>query len=98
MLGRWWKFNAVGVAGFALQLGALWFFAQACGLQYLLATMLAVEIALLPNFLWHRAWTLRGLGVGGRGGRLVPVRLANGFLSHLSQLLVPLDFEEGFVL
>ena len=51
---RWLKFNAVGVLGAGVQLCVLaalhrW------GVHYLLATALAVESAVLHNYLWHRA-------------------------------------------
>jgi putative flippase GtrA len=96
MLGRWWRFNAVGIGGFALQLGLLWVFARVWGMQYLFATMLAVEIALLHNFVWHEAWTWRGLAVEGRWRRLARFHLANGFLSIASNVLFTWILKEGF--
>lgn len=50
------RFACVGAAGFAVQLLALSGLAAA-GLPYLLATALAVETAVLHNFLWHERWT-----------------------------------------
>lgn len=50
------RFAGVGVAGFAVQtvaLGGL----TAAGLPYPAATALAVEAAILHNFLWHERWT-----------------------------------------
>src|ERR1035438_3026162 len=61
MLHRWWRFNLVGIGGFALQLGMLWVLARLFGVHYLIATALAVEIAVLHNFAWHEAWTWRNL-------------------------------------
>jgi len=87
MLLRWWRFNAVGLAGFTLQLGALWLFARVWGIQYLLATAMAVELALLHNFVWHEAWTWKGLAVEGRWSRLARFHLANGFVSIASNVL-----------
>jgi putative flippase GtrA len=58
-LDRWLRFNAVGVIGIAAQLAALAFFHRAVGLDYLLATALAVECAILHNFAWHVHWTWR---------------------------------------
>ena len=54
---RWLKFNAVGALGMAVQLGSLAVFVHGFGLHYLLATALAVEAAVLHNFLWHWRWT-----------------------------------------
>jgi putative flippase GtrA len=85
---RWWKFNAVGIAGFVLQLGALWTLARMCGVHYLLATALAVEIAVLHNFVWHESWTWRSLGIEGRWRRLFRFHVANGFLSVASNVLL----------
>jgi putative flippase GtrA len=88
MLARWWRFNAVGIAGFAVQLGALWVFADRWGIPYLLSTMLAVEIAVLHNFLWHEAWTWRGLAVEERWRRLARFHIANGLVSIASNVVL----------
>ncbi len=55
---RWWRFNAVGVAGFAVQMALLEATLRS-GLAYLPATALSVEVALLHNYVWHRCWTWR---------------------------------------
>jgi putative flippase GtrA len=54
---RWLKFNLVGALGIAVQLAVL--FGLKCGLHfnYLLATALAVETAVVHNFLWHERYT-----------------------------------------
>ncbi len=54
---RWMKFNAVGVIGMVVQLAALAIFRSGLKLDYLLATGLAVEIAVIHNFLWHERFT-----------------------------------------
>ena len=54
---RWMKFNAVGGIGIAVQLAALAVFHSWLNLDYLLATGLAVEIAVIHNFLWHELFT-----------------------------------------
>jgi len=59
LLGRWLKFDAVGILGVGVQLAALSLLAGVFGLHYLLATGLAVETAVLHNFLWHEYWTWR---------------------------------------
>jgi putative flippase GtrA len=55
---RWAIFNAVGVIGFVVQLAVLTALLHA-GAHYLVATVLAVEAAVLHNFLWHQRWTWR---------------------------------------
>jgi len=54
---RWIKFNAVGGIGIVVQLAALAVFRSSLKLDYLLATGLAVEIAVIHNFLWHERFT-----------------------------------------
>jgi len=54
---RWIKFNFVGGVGIAVQLAALALFRSWVKLDYLLATALAVEIAVIHNFLWHERFT-----------------------------------------
>jgi putative flippase GtrA len=54
---RWLKFNAVGGIGIVVQLAALAVFRSSFKLNYLLATVLAVEIAVIHNFLWHERFT-----------------------------------------
>lgn len=54
---RWLKFNAVGALGIAVQLAVLLGLKSGVHLNYLLATALAVEAAVLHNFLWHERYT-----------------------------------------
>jgi putative flippase GtrA len=57
---HWVKFNVVGVGGFALQAGALFLLTHIThSISYLTATVLAVELAVLNNFVWHQLWTWR---------------------------------------
>jgi putative flippase GtrA len=54
---RWIKFNAVGGIGIVVQLSALAILRSWLKLNYLLATGIAVEIAVLQNFVWHKRFT-----------------------------------------
>ena len=54
---RWMKFNTVGGIGIGVQLAALAVFRSWLKLDYLLATGLAVEIAVIHNFVWHERFT-----------------------------------------
>jgi putative flippase GtrA len=86
---RWLKFNAVGGMGVLVQLAALAVFKSGLHLHYMLATVAAVEVALLHNFVWHERWTWKDRGVEnrrGRVGRLVRFHLANGLLSFAVNL------------
>jgi putative flippase GtrA len=84
---RWLRFNAVGIGGAVVQLGALALFARVFGMQYVVATILAVEVAVLHNFAWHEVWTWRGLPADERWRRLLRFHAANGFISIASNAL-----------
>lgn len=57
---HWIKFNVVGLFGFALQSAALFVLTHtAYSISYLAATAVAVELAVLNNFVWHQRWTWR---------------------------------------
>src|SRR5580765_5706249 len=56
-LVRWLKFNLVGGIGIGVQLAALAVFRSLLHLDYLVATALAVETAVIHNFLWHERFT-----------------------------------------
>lgn len=57
VLHRWLKFNLVGALGIAVQLTVLLGLKSGFHLNYLLATALAVETAVVHNFLWHERYT-----------------------------------------
>ena len=57
LLRRWIAFYAVGALGIVVQLSTLWALTGWLGLHYLLGTGLAVEAAILHNFIWHESWT-----------------------------------------
>ncbi len=54
---RWLKFNLVGGIGIAVQLLALIVLKAGLHMNYLAATALAVETAVIHNFLWHEHFT-----------------------------------------
>jgi len=89
---HWLKFNLVGVLGAIVQLAVLEALTRGLKLQYLWATAMAVETALLHNFIWHEVFTWRGVGLaeslGQRLWRLVRFNLANGMVSLLGNLLL----------
>ena len=80
---RWMKFNLVGAVGIAVQLAVLWMLIG-LRLEYMLATMLAVESAVLHNFVWHERFTWADR-TGKRGwevaGRLFRFNLTTGAVS-----------------
>ena len=88
-LRRWWMFNAVGGMGIGVQLLTLGALADGLGLDYRLATALAVLAAVLHNFVWHEHWTWGDRCAGGRGRwrRLGSFALVNGTLSIAGNVL-----------
>jgi len=82
MLRRWLLFNTVGILGFGVQLLALAGLMR-LGVHYLAATTLAVEAAILQNFVWHEQWTWRDRTStrAGRVERLWRFHLLNGIVS-----------------
>ena len=89
-LRRWLAFNAVGTMGVAVQLATLVSLTEVLGLNYLVATPLAVETAILHNFVWHEHWTWRDRGPGshGRWTRLAWFNLVTGALSISSNVVL----------
>lgn len=86
---RWMKFNLVGAVGIAVQLAALWLLTS-LGLNYMLATTIAVETAVLHNFFWHERFTWierRKRSQGGSATRLLRFNLSNGLVSIAGNLL-----------
>ena len=69
--------------GVAVQLTVLVSLTEALGLNYLVATVLAVESAILHNFVWHERWTWRDRDrrSHGRWERLAWFNLVTGALS-----------------
>jgi len=57
MLIRWVKFNLVGAVGIVVQFAALFFLKSVMHCNYLAATALAVEAAVVHNFAWHERYT-----------------------------------------
>ena len=54
---RWIKFNLVGGMGIVVQVLVLLVLKTGLHLHYLVATALAVEAAVIHNFLWHERFT-----------------------------------------
>jgi dolichol-phosphate mannosyltransferase len=64
-LPRWASFAGVGVTGFGVQLAVLGLLTAGAGLATAHAAAIAVETAVLHNFLWHERWTWRDRAGGG---------------------------------
>jgi putative flippase GtrA len=104
MWHRWWqsidgrypgiqrpaKFALVGAFGIVVQLSVLQLL-TAIGCHYLWATGIAIEAAVLHNFVWHQRFTWRDRDARDSSRtlpRLVRFHLSNGAISILGSLLL----------
>jgi putative flippase GtrA len=86
-LVRWLKFNAVGAIGIGVQLAVLTTLKSGLGLNYLLAAAVAVEAAVLHNFIWHERFTWADRQAPTSLERLVKFNLTTGGLSILGNVV-----------
>jgi putative flippase GtrA len=84
----WLKFNAVGALGITVQVGVLALLKSGIGLHCLAATAIAVETAVIHNFVWHERWTWfeRTRSTRCVLSRLARFHLANGVVSVCGNL------------
>ncbi len=88
---RWLAFNSVGALGIVVQMSMLFLLVSIVGMNYLPATAMAVEAAVLHNFFWHENWTWadRAMIRSNRWfRRLIYFHLANGLFSLAGNLLL----------
>jgi len=83
---RWLKFNAVGGMGIGVQLAVLAVLKSGLHLDYFRATGLAVEAAVIHNYLWHQRFTWADRE-GDSGTRFVKFNLTTGLFSIAGNLL-----------
>lgn len=91
LFSRFLKFNLVSAIGIGVQLAALALLVSGLGVHYLVATALAVETAVLHNFVWHERYTWKGQGAGHLrevAVRLVRFHLGNGLVSLAGNLVL----------
>jgi putative flippase GtrA len=94
---RWLIFNSVGAMGILVQMAVLLFMTSIAGIHYMVATGVAVEIAVIHNFLWHERWTWAdrtGNSHKDVWWRLLRFHLANGAISLLGNLALMKLFVE----
>jgi putative flippase GtrA len=92
-LVRWCKFNVVGGIGILVQFAALFFLKSVMHFNYLFATAIAVEAAVVHNFVWHEQFTWSDRTRPDRAEswrrslpRLLRFNLSNGAVSILGNL------------
>src|SRR5260370_11851144 len=93
-LVRWCKFNLVGGMGILVQSAALFLLKSVLHFNYLAATAIAVEAAVVHNFVWHEQFTWADRTKSDRVQpswphwltRLLRFNLSNGAVSILGNL------------
>lgn len=91
------RFGLVGLLGAGLQLLSLYLLTKGLHLRQVVAAPMAVEIAVLHNFLWHERFTWRErkvTGLASRAIRLWRFHAANGFVSLFGNTLLIYCFVE----
>jgi len=82
---RWLKFNLVGGMGIAVQLLMLMALKSGLYFNYLIATALAVETAVVHNFWWHERFTWADRA-GSSFSRFLKFNLTTGVFSIAGNL------------
>jgi putative flippase GtrA len=85
---RFVKFLVAGAGGFLVQIAMLAALIKLGGVHYMPATIVAVEAAILLNFVWHQQWTWRDRGETGVLVRLVRFNVLTAFTSILGSVVV----------
>jgi putative flippase GtrA len=84
---RFARFNLVGLVGFGVQVAVLSALAAA-GWPAAAGTAVAVEAAVLHNFVWHERWTWADRREGTTAARLLRFHLSNGLVSIAGNVLL----------
>jgi len=85
---HWLKFNAVGGMGIGVQLIVLTGLKSGLHINYLLATALAVEAAVVHNFVWHERFTWVERESKNVALRFLKFNLTAGMFSILGNILL----------
>lgn len=99
LLRRWLKFNAVGAIGICVQMLAVYLLGAVWKISSLWTTALAVEAAVLHNFVWHEHFTWADRHAEARVRalrRLLVFNLTIGAISIVGNLLCVWSFMHQF--
>jgi putative flippase GtrA len=91
-LRRFLRYNLVGAMGLGVKFSVLTALVELSGVGYLASTAVAVEAAMMHNFIWHQRWTWRDRSTRSSHRetlmRLVRFQLGIGAVAMLANLLV----------
>src|SRR5262245_56174 len=94
---RAFAFVSVGIVGFLVQMMVLAALTLGAEWPVALVTIVAVEAAILTNFVWHERWTWRDRADGGsRWSRLLRFHVTNGLTSLVGNTLVTVFLADAF--
>ena len=87
------KFGMVGISGILVNMGVLWYLTEFAGFYYLVASLFAIELSILNNFLWNDLWTFKSGGshkLSSRWHRLVSFHVvsAGGLVINMGILFL----------
>jgi putative flippase GtrA len=85
---RWLRFNAVGGIGIAVQLLVLAGLKGGLHFDYLIATALAVEAAVVHNYLWHERFTWADRRLEAGFVRFIKFNLTTGVFSVVGNVVL----------
>ncbi len=85
---RWFRFYTVGAAGIVVQTGVFAALAPLLYPHYLVATGIAVEMAVLHNFFWHQRWTWADRREARVVRQMVQFNLTTGLMSLVANLVL----------
>jgi putative flippase GtrA len=85
---RWLKFNVVGAGGIGVQLAVLAILKSGLQMDYLAATALAVEAAVIHNYFWHERFTWVDRVTESSLARFVKFNLTTGMFSIAGNVVV----------
>jgi len=95
-LPRFARFSAVGASGVIVQTVTLAVLLRVGGLHYLAATVCAVELSVLHNFVWHKRWTWADRPGPRTALRLLRFNATNGVMSLIGNLALMYVFVSMF--
>jgi len=92
---RWLKFNAVGAGGIVVQLVMLTVMTSVLKIDYLVATALAVEAAIVHNYIWHERFTWIDRASERSWARFLKFNLSTGLFSIVGNMLLMRALVDG---
>jgi putative flippase GtrA len=90
---RFARFALAGAGGFIIQVGTVAGLTEIMHVNYLIATLVAVEAAILSNFVWHHHWTFRDRA-GSWLERLIRFNALNAMTSIFGSIFLTAFFVE----